>query len=207
MHAANRPTPAPDHAQDARVRAVTLVADTMAELMRFWNFKPSMGRIWAVLYLSRDPLDAEQIEQLCGLSAGQVSTTLTELQQWGVVRQGSRAGKRRVYEAETDILAMVARVFRERELVLVERSVRQLEEALALLAGEGLGTSPERLMQARFVATRIERLLTLARTGHAIVQQLARTGNVDLSGLRDALSERVRDRMGNVVGRVLGRPA
>ncbi len=207
MHTANLPPPGTDTADAARVRAVTLVADNLAELMRFWNFKPSMGRIWAVLYLSRDPLDAEQIEQLCGLSAGQVSTTLTELQNWGVVRQGGRAGKRRVYEAETDILAMVARVFRERELVLVERSVRQLEEALALLAGDGLGTTPESVMHTRFVATRVERLLALARTGQAIVQQLARAGNVDLSGLRDALSERMRDRVGTVVSRALGRPA
>ena len=68
--------PGPLPVEEARARATALVADTLAELMRFWNFKPSMGRIWAVLYLSREPLDAEQIERASDLSAGMVGTVL-----------------------------------------------------------------------------------------------------------------------------------
>ena len=182
-----------------------LVADTLAELMRFWNFKPSMGRIWVVLYLSREPLDAEQIEGASDLSAGMVSTTLQELIAWGVVRKVESAGKRRMYEAETDILAMVARVFRERELALVDRSIAQLEEALRLLEGEGKGTDAQALLHSRFLVTRVTKLLELSRTGRGIVQQLAGAGRVDLSALRDALAERVRGRVGGMVGRVAGR--
>ena len=191
----------------ARARAVALVADTLAELMRFWNFKPSMGRIWAVLYLSSEPLDAEQIEAASGLSAGQVSTTLQELQDWGVVRRLTReeGARRRLFAAETDILAMVARVFRQRELALVEQSIGRLEEALRILENEGRGDDAHGVLQSRFLVHRVTRLLELARTGHGIVQQLARTGNADLSGIRDALAERVRGRVGSVVGRVVGR--
>lgn len=194
-----------DEVLAARARATGLVADTLAELMRFWNFKPSMGRIWAVLYMARDPLDAEQIEAATGLSAGQVSTTLQELQEWGVVRRVTReeGARRRLFEAETDILAMVARVFRQRELVLVEQSIARLEEALRILENEGRGDDAHGVLQSRFVVARIGRLLELARTGHGIVQQLARTGNADLSGLRDALAERVLGRVGGVVGRVV----
>ncbi len=209
--------PGPLPVEEARARATALVADTLAELMRFWNFKPSMGRIWAVLYLSREPLDAEQIERATDLSAGMVSTTLQELQAWGVVRKVENnagrvatldkggSGKRRTYEAETDILAMVARVFRERELALVDRSIAQLEEALRLLEGEGKGTDAPALLHSRFLVTRVGKLLDLARTGRGIVQQLAGAGRVDLSSLRDALAERVRGRVGGVVGRVAGR--
>ncbi len=191
--------------EEARARATALVADTLAELMRFWNFKPSMGRIWVVLYLSREPLDAEQIEGASDLSAGMVSTTLQELIAWGVVRKVESAGKRRMYEAETDILAMVARVFRERELALVDRSIAQLEEALRLLEGEGKGTDAQALLHSRFLVTRVTKLLELSRTGRGIVQQLAGAGRVDLSALRDALAERVRGRVGGMVGRVAGR--
>ena len=191
--------------EEARAHATTLVADTLAELMRFWNFKPSMGRIWVVLYLSREPLDAEQIEGASDLSAGMVSTTLQELIAWGVVRKVESAGKRRMYEAETDILAMVARVFRERELALVDRSIAQLEEALRLLEGEGKGSDAQALLHSRFLVTRVTKLLELSRTGRGIVQQLAGAGRVDLSALRDALAERVRGRVGGMVGRVAGR--
>ena len=202
------PSPsAPDAVAAARARATALVADTLADLMRFWNFKPSMGRIWAVLYLARDPLDAEQIEAATGLSAGQVSTTLQELQEWGVVRRVTReeGARRRLFEAETDILAMVARVFRQRELALVEQSIARLEEAIRILENEGRGEDAHGVLQSRFLIARVGRLLELARTGHGIVQQLARTGSADLSGLRDALAERVLGRVGGVVGRVVGR--
>ncbi len=198
-------SPVPLSVEEARARATALVADTLAELMRFWNFKPSMGRIWVVLYLSREPLDAEQIEGASDLSAGMVSTTLQELIAWGVVRKVESAGKRRMYEAETDILAMVARVFRERELALVDRSIAQLEEALRLLEGEGKGSDAQALLHSRFLVTRVTKLLELSRTGRGIVQQLAGAGRVDLSALRDALAERVRGRVGGMVGRVAGR--
>lgn len=200
-------SPVPLSVEEARAHATTLVADTLAELMRFWNFKPSMGRIWVVLYLSREPLDAEQIEGASDLSAGMVSTTLQELIAWGVVRKVESAGKRRMYEAETDILAMVARVFRERELALVDRSIAQLEEALRLLEGEGKGSDAQALLHSRFLVTRVTKLLELSRTGRGIVQQLAGAGRVDLSALRDALAERVRGRVGGMVGRVAGRLA
>ena len=75
--------------EEARERAIGLVADAVGELMRFWNFKPSLGRIWAILYLSQAPLDAEEIEARSGLSTGNVSMSLQELLRWGVVKRVS----------------------------------------------------------------------------------------------------------------------
>ncbi len=173
----------------ARARALELVADSVGELMRFWNFKPSMGRVWAVLYLAAEPLDAEGIEQRSGLSSGAVSSTLAELQQWGVVRRvPAQAGsKRRTFEAETDILALVARVFRERELRLIDQTVRQLEEAVALLERDGSAGDATEFLHSRFLVTRVRRLLELTRAGQTIVMSLANTGNADLTGLRGVL--------------------
>ena len=42
-------------------KATILVASTIGDLMAFWNFKPSMGRVWTVLYLSKVPMVAEDI--------------------------------------------------------------------------------------------------------------------------------------------------
>ena len=38
--------------------AIDQVAHAIGEVMEFWSFKPSMGRVWSVLYLSRAPLSA-----------------------------------------------------------------------------------------------------------------------------------------------------
>jgi DNA-binding transcriptional regulator GbsR (MarR family) len=177
--------------EEARERAVSVVADAVGELMRFWNFKPSLGRIWAVLYLSPEPLDAEEIEARSGLSTGNVSMSLQELLQWGVVKRVPPGpNRRRLFVAETDMWAMVARVFRERELRLVDRTIEQLEEALALLDGEGRGKDATRMLQSRFLVTRVRNLLELAKTGRRLVDGLSRTGSVDLSGIRDLLRAR-----------------
>ena len=179
--------------EEARDRAIGIVADSVGELMRFWNFKPSLGRIWAILYLSPEPLDAEEIEARSGLSTGNVSMSLQELMQWGVVKRvapGKESGRRRLFVAETDMWAMVARVFRERELRLVERTIEQLEEAIALLDGAGRGQGPTAMLQSRFLVTRVRNLLELARTGRRLLEGLSRTGAVDLTSIRDVLRAR-----------------
>lgn len=177
------PRPAASLAQE---RSVAICAEAIGEIMRFWNFKPSMGRIWTVLYLSPAPLDAEEIERMSGLSTGNVSMTLQDLLQWGVVRRvpGSR---RRLYAAETDILALVARVFRDRELRLIDQTIAHLEEALRLLEEEGKSSSPSEMLHGRFLVSRIERLVELTRVGRRIVDRLAATGNADLGPIRELL--------------------
>lgn len=190
MNAAIPPTPAPSGEDEAaRQRAVDLVADAIGEVIGFWNFKPSMGRVWSVLYLSATPLDAEQIELRTGLSAGMVSTTLNELLQWGVVRrEPAPSERRRLFVAETDVWMLVARVFRERELRMVARSIQQLEAALNLLDAEGRGRDPRAMHHSRFLHTRISRILELARTGHRLIDRFSRTGSANLRPLRDVLA-------------------
>ncbi len=173
----------------ARARAVALVAEAIGEVIGFWNFKPSMGRVWAVLYLSADPLDAEQIEARSGLSAGMISTTLNELLQWGVIRREPAPGeRRRIFVAETDIWMLIGRVFRERELRMVGRTIEQLQAALDILDHEGKGADPRAMHQSRFLHTRVSRILELARVGHRLIDRFSRTGSANLRPLRDVLA-------------------
>lgn len=189
--ASAQPEPPPTVPADAaaRARAVALAAEAIGEIIGFWHFKPSMGRVWAVLYLSAEPLDAEQIEARTGLSAGMVSTTLNELLQWGVVRRQLAPGeRRRLFVAEMDVWMLIARVFRERELRLVARTIEQLEAALAILDAEGRGADPRSMHHSRFLHTRVSRLLELARTGHRLIDRFSRTGSANLRPLRDVLA-------------------
>lgn len=178
-------------ARRAARRATLLVADTIGELMEFWNFKPSMGRVWAVLYLSRQPLAAADIADATGLSSGSVSMTIQDLLKWGVIRREWVPGERRkLYAAETDVVAMVTRVFRERELRVVTDAIARLEEARRILDQEARSSSADQMLEGRFLATRVDNILRLARAGRAVVEQLARAGAVDLGAIRDALRRR-----------------
>ena len=175
----------------ARARATAMAADTIGEIMGFWNFKPSMGKVWTVLYLSPEPLSAEEIAARSGLSSGSVSMTLQELLQWGVIKRVWTPGsRRRRYEAETDVTSMVTRVFRERELRMIADAIERFEEALRILDQEGASSRPDEMLASRFLATRVRNLLSLSRAGRTVVEQLARAGTIDLGALRGTLRRR-----------------
>ena len=100
---------------------------------------------------------------------------------------GGNGSPGRLFTSETDMWTMVARVFREREGRLVERSIAQLEEALLLLETTGKGTDAASILRSRFLVTRVRNLLDLARLGRRLLDRLASTGTADLSGIRDLL--------------------
>jgi len=174
--------PSPKHAQ-----AIGLVSETMGELVEFWGFKASMGRIWASLYLSSQPLSANQLADLTGLSAGAISMGMHELAQWGLIRRVPVPGERkRYYTAYTDVWEVVRRIVRERELRLIGRAVERFEEALDLLEQE----AQERPDDADLprVIDRMRGLLALARTGYGLVERFTEVGDFSLTPIRGTLS-------------------
>ena len=175
---------------EAVAHARRLVADAVGEIMGFWNFKPSMGRVWSCLYLSPCPLTSAEIVTATGLSVGSVSMTLTELQSWGVVIGAGRTGARRCFEAETDVLKMVVKVFRERELALVAETIAKLDAAVKLLDQHSRSSVPTQMLEGRFVVTRARRLLELAKSGHQMLDRFTRVGRLDMSSLRNKLTRR-----------------
>lgn len=178
----------PQDPGQVRQRAVDLAADTMGELIAFWGFKASMGRIWTLLYLSPEPLPADVIATRTQLSAGAVSMALAELMQWGIVDRAVQHGERkRHFKAETDVWGIVRRVVRERELRLVGRSVQRFSEAVSLLE-ESLKRHPDDA-EAAFMVARLRGLLGLARIGYRLVESFAEAGMFTLDPIRGALKE------------------
>ena len=51
-----------------------------------WGINRTVGQIYAVLYLSDAPMNAEQITDALGVSRSNVSMGLKELQAWRLVR-------------------------------------------------------------------------------------------------------------------------
>lgn len=173
-------------AAEARQQAIDLAAETMGELITFWGFKASMGRIWTLLYLSPDPVSADVIAERTQLSTGAVSMALAELQQWGLIDRAVLSGDRkRHFRAETDVWGIVRRVVRERELRLVGRSVQRFAQAVAVLE-ESLTHHPDD-PEAEFMVNRLRGLLGLARIGYRLVEAFAEQGLFTLDPIRNAL--------------------
>ena len=173
--------------EDRRTRAIQLAAATMGDLVTFWGFKESMGRIWTVLYLSTVPLPADAIAERTGLSTGAVSMSLAELQTWGIAERAVVSGsRRRHYKAETDVWGMVRRIVRERELRLIGRARERFQEAIGLLEDiEDPDDADEHALE------RLRGLLGLAQLGYRLVETFAAVGTLSLAPIKGALSRRL----------------
>ena len=94
-----------------------------------WGINRTVAQIHALLYLSADPLPAEEIAATLGVARSNVSTSLRELQAWGIVRVAHQLGDRRDhFESMHDVWEM----FR---IILEERKRREIDPTLALLRG------------------------------------------------------------------------
>jgi DNA-binding transcriptional regulator GbsR (MarR family) len=92
-----------------------------------WGINRTVAQIHALLFVSPAPIDAETIAQTLGVARSNVSTSLRELEGWGIVRVVHVLGDRRDhYESLKDVWEM----FR---IVLDERKKREMDPTLALL--------------------------------------------------------------------------
>ena len=57
-----------------------------------WGINRTVGQIYALLYLSKEPLNAEDIVERLGVSRSNVSIGLKELQSWNLVRLQHKPG-------------------------------------------------------------------------------------------------------------------
>ena len=161
------------------------VSDVIGRLIEFWGFKRNMGRVWSVLYLSPDPLSADDLRQVLQLSSGAVSMTLSELSRWGVVRKVWIQGERKdFYAAEVQLWRMISRVFNERERSEIVAAIDAFEEALVSLE-RTKKTSTDAAVRARaeLQHERITQLLKLAKMGKGLLDALLSTAKIDAEPL------------------------
>jgi DNA-binding transcriptional regulator GbsR (MarR family) len=160
------------------------VSDVVGRLIEFWGFKRNMGRVWAVLYLSSEPLSAEDLRTMLKLSSGAVSMTLSELSRWGVVRKVWVQGERKdFYAAEVQIWRMISRVFNEREKAEIIAAIDAFEEALVQVDKRCASTDAKVRARAELQRERIGHLLELAKLGQRLIDALVTTAKLDAEPL------------------------
>jgi DNA-binding transcriptional regulator GbsR (MarR family) len=96
-----------------------------------WGINRTVAQIHALLFLSEKPLPADQIAQTLGIARSNVSTSLRELQNWGIVRIVHVMGDRRDhFESMKDVFAMFRVIARERKKREIEPTLRVLRDCI-----------------------------------------------------------------------------
>ncbi|MCH8274290.1 MAG: MarR family transcriptional regulator [Armatimonadetes bacterium] len=99
-----------------------------------WGINRTMAQIHALLFATGVPMSMQQICERLQISRGNASMSLRSLMDWGVVRRSRRPGERHdVYESDTDAVAMVARVVRERKRREIDPTADVLRTCLETL--------------------------------------------------------------------------
>jgi DNA-binding transcriptional regulator GbsR (MarR family) len=93
-----------------------------------WSVSRSVSQIHALLYVSEQPLSAEDIAATLGLARSNVSNSIKELLNWNLIRRAPVRGDRRDhFEAETDVWEIATRIASGRKQREIDPALTALE--------------------------------------------------------------------------------
>src|SRR5437773_7173977 len=96
-----------------------------------WGINRTVAQIHALLYLAPKPLNAEEIASTLGVARSNVSTSLKELQGWGIVKRVHVLGDQRDhFESMKEVWEMFRVVLDERKKREFDPTMRVLRECL-----------------------------------------------------------------------------
>src|SRR5512139_581573 len=97
-----------------------------------WGINRTVAQIHALLFISEKPLNAEEIVQVLGVARSNVSSSLKELQGWGIVKRVHVLGDARDhFESMKDVWEMFRVVMDERKKPEFDPTERLIRECIA----------------------------------------------------------------------------
>ncbi len=170
-----------------------------------WGINRTVGQIYALIYVSPRPLNADDIAEALEFSRSNVSMGLKELQAWRLVQLRHLPGDRREYfQAPTDAWEVFQTLAEERRRREIEPTLSMLRNALL----EQPTTEADRVAQERMRG--MHEVIELTTRWFDDVQRLDRKTLEQLLGM-GAKVQRLLEFTGKLTGkpatRAAGRPA
>ena len=102
-----------------------------------WGTNRTVAQIQALLYLSPDPLRADEIVELLSVARSNVSTSVRELQSYGLVKMTHILGDRRDYfESLHDVWDLFRVIIEQRKQRELNPTLSMLRQCAAEIEGE-----------------------------------------------------------------------
>lgn len=137
------------------------------EMGSSWGLNRTVAQIYALLYLSPDPLTADEISAHLSIARSTVSTGLHELQAWGVVKVLHMLGDRRDYFTTMNDIWEIFRV------ILDERKRREIDPTYEVLQ-ESVTEMDKQGVDEPYVEGRVHDMLEFFETITSIYEQYER---------------------------------
>lgn len=141
-----------------------------------WGINRTVAQVHALLFLSPKPLHAEEIATTLTVARSNVSTSLRELQGWGIVRVVHVLGDRRDhFESIKDVWEIFRIVAEERKRREIDPTLRVLQECVSELKGAGAGNA--------YTRERLEQMLDFLTTTSNLFEELVHMPAPTLKGM------------------------
>ena len=132
---------------------------SVGAFMEYWGFKAVHGKIWAAVYLSKDPVDANFMISQLQLSKAAISLGLKDLLHYDVIREVPKKGpSTQKYISNPDLMDVVCNVLRQREKKMLQVVV-QCSKALGEKSLEDSPLSAQKNIQLRKMSEQAHVLL------------------------------------------------
>ncbi len=104
----------------------------IGRFIRYWGFRKIHGEIWALVYLTAEPLSGMEIGKALNVSKALVSPALKELETEGlIVQTESENSKTKRYIAVDDVTKIIQGVLKRREVPMIDKIRQHHGEVLA----------------------------------------------------------------------------
>ena len=141
-----------------------------------WGINRTVAQVHALLFVSPKPLHAEEIANTLSVARSNVSTSLRELQGWGIVRVVHVLGDRRDhFESIKDVWEIFRIVAEERKRREIDPTLRVLQECVGELKKSGPGS--------QYTRERLEEMLGFLTATTSLFEELIRIPAGALKGI------------------------
>jgi len=150
---------------------VLTMAEHIGSFIEYWGFKQVHGKVWALIFLSPKPVDANYLKESLKLSKALISMTIKDLLHYRVILEveKDKPGTQK-YKINPDITNVILDVLQQRELkMLVE-----VQAAFQLLSS---AHSKKNLPQVD--SLRLGELGIMVETAKTILEAMTQGSKVD----------------------------
>jgi DNA-binding transcriptional regulator GbsR (MarR family) len=134
-----------------------------------WGISRTMAEVHALLFISGDGLNTDEVMERLQISRGNASMSLRALLDWGIIERAHKRGDRKEYfRAEQDVWAMFRAIVRERlkrEVDPLVASLYEIKDQTSARSGVGTrGSDETERLALEQLDNRLDEMLSFFKT-------------------------------------------
>jgi DNA-binding transcriptional regulator GbsR (MarR family) len=140
-----------------------------------WGISRTMAEVHALLFITGQPLNSDEIMDRLQISRGNASMSLRSLLDWGIVQRSHKRGDRKEYfAAEQDVWALFRDIVRQRlkrEIDPLLASLFEIRDLTGISAPRRAGAAPDDKSAVLDHNKRLDAMLSFLRTLEKLSQR------------------------------------